>query len=739
MRRVEPSAASKRSGWSVPVRVGILLLAGPLVAGVCGAPPSALAAQSLDHRDALEQFRDSLAAISDSGSLLGLEARLIDRAKEDRDNALLHLRLGFVALRLGAVSGKPHFDDAASEFEWAAELEPEWPYPQLGLGLAERALGRGTGSLLLGFKSMLGKDQDTKAVNAFASATDLDPVFVPALTELARTTDSMRLNQRPDVVLGAYRRGAASGDIADPEFHLYRGRVERAYGSLDTALAAFQRYLSLGGNRGLALLEIARARLALGQTEALEQYFEGGTYDDPDLVALYRSDLAPIATDDELARFDAADAAGRAAFLKTFWRNRDAAALRSDGERLTEHFRRLVYARRHFRLGPFRRVYDFGERYHSGSREFDDRGIIYVRHGPPLTRQIHVTPAAAIYGAESWTYLIGDRLRAYHFVGREDPNDYRLVDSPLQMPVAAREEFLLTWAPRAVSADVGAPMYAANLRAKTLDDIEYATSTDSYELQFAKPISAITQVAVAGARGGRNRLHLAYAIEAKDLTATQLVSGWLYPVHLRVAVLDSSGSVVARADTIKLAAAPHELRPDELLLGHLAVEIPPGSFTIRVALSQGDAGGIFPRETIDVRVPGEQLDVSDLVVGTRALGLTWTSPLGDTLFFDPTRVVREGAVLELYYEVYGLRPNEPYETEIKVEKEGGGLFRKLFGGGGKKIRLGFTEAAPGPVARSRRSIDLAGLTPGDYVLTIAAKASGGGRVERKHFFVIEGG
>ena len=27
--------------------------------------------------------------------------------------------------------------NAASEFEWAAELQPDWPYPWFGLGLAE--------------------------------------------------------------------------------------------------------------------------------------------------------------------------------------------------------------------------------------------------------------------------------------------------------------------------------------------------------------------------------------------------------------------------------------------------------------------------------------------------------------------------------------------------------------------------------------------------------------------------
>jgi GWxTD domain-containing protein len=584
---------------------------------------------------------------------------------------------------------------------------------------------------------MLGKDQGTKAVDAFVGAADLDAGFVPALTALATTNDSQRLNRRPELVLAAYRSAVATEASTTPEYHLYRGRVERRHGELDSALVAFQRYLDIGGNRGLALLEIARARLALGQAEAAQQYFEGTAWDDPELVALYRGDITPIASDADLAAFDAVTGVERVAFLRKFWNARDAADLRSDGERLAEHYRRLVHARRYFRLGPFRRVYDFGERYRSNSQELDDRGIIYVRHGQPIDRYIHTTPAASVYGSESWTYNVAERPRAFHFVAREDPEDYRLVESPLRLPVAAREEFLLTWAPRVVTARASLPMYVANLRAQTLKDIEVGTTTDTYELRFEKPIEAFSQILVTGARGTENRLHIAYAVRAEGLSPTQLVNGWLYPIHMRLAVLDTAGAPVTWVDTTSLALTEREVGPGEHLLGHLAVPVPAGSYTVRFALSQGEAGGVFPREEIVVRVPGEALDLSDLVVGTREANLTWVSPARDTVFFNPYRVLGEGGVLELYYEVYGLTPDEPYETEIKVEKKGGGLFRKVFGGGGKKIRLGFSETAPGRMARSRRAIDLAGLKPGEYTLTIAARKPGGGKVERKHFFLIE--
>ena len=56
--------------------------------------------------------------------------------------------------------------------------------------------------------------------------------------------------------------------------------------------------------------------------------------------------------------------------------------------------------------------------------------------------------------------------------------------------------------------------------------------------------------------------------------------------------------------------------------------------------------------------------------------------------------------MELYYEIEGLRP-APYTVELAVRKKGvgGGIFKKIFGGGGAAIKLKFEQQAT--TARSR--------------------------------------
>src|SRR6266511_116454 len=168
-------------------------------------------AQSPADRATLESLRDSLGLVADSTALHGLEAATIQIAKERRDDPLLHLRLGFIGYRMGEVTKiKSHYDDAAGEFEWAAELRPDWPYPWYGLGLAELAIGEHSSIALVNIRQMLGKDYLSKAAKAFARAAEADPAFASAVVDLATTALTPRIRPRLEVALA--ERGVGEVD-----------------------------------------------------------------------------------------------------------------------------------------------------------------------------------------------------------------------------------------------------------------------------------------------------------------------------------------------------------------------------------------------------------------------------------------------------------------------------------------------------------------------------------------------
>ncbi|HEU5358274.1 MAG TPA: hypothetical protein VFU45_04085, partial [Gemmatimonadales bacterium] len=208
---------------------------------------TSLSAQTPAQRDSIETFRDSLAPISDTVALRALEARYIEIAKQDRNDPMRHLRLGFIAMRLGAAGRKDSYDDAAGEFEWATQVAPKEPYGWYGLGLAENAIGDASFTLVAGIQAMFGKDHLTRAAINYAKAAEVDPSFVRGLLELGNTALEQRMNIKLDASLLAFRRAAATSGGHNPQVLLLRGRVERLVGDADSALVAFREYTGSPG------------------------------------------------------------------------------------------------------------------------------------------------------------------------------------------------------------------------------------------------------------------------------------------------------------------------------------------------------------------------------------------------------------------------------------------------------------------------------------------------------------
>jgi hypothetical protein len=109
------------------------------------------------------------------------------------------------------------------------------------------------------------------------------------------------------------------------------------------------------------------------------------------------------------------------------------------------------------------------------------------------------------------------------------------------------------------------------------------------------------------------------------------------------------------------------------------------------------------------------------------------------VLFNPLRTYRRSDEMELYYEIDGLRPT-PYTVELSVRKKGssGGLFRKIFGGGGAAIRLKFQEQATTPQVTTHRNLQLDRLKPGNYVLELHVVDADGRKDRRsQEFRVVE--
>jgi GWxTD domain-containing protein len=699
---------------------------------------TSLSAQSAEQRRALDAFRDSLSAVTDSAALAAQETRLLAEARKSRNDALLHLRLGQLALRQADVGGPSHYDDAASEFKFGAELAPQWPYAWYGLGLSEYALGS------------LDRDAWARATEAFARAAALEPGFAPRLEELARQALRAHAASRAAVIRDALIRGMREARSQhEGRLILALGRVQREMG--DTAArATFTAYLANGEDRGLGLLELGRTRLLAGDLGGAADYLEGLTSDDPGAVAEARVDFLPIASDAELADFDLRHGSARADMVRRFWTTRDKVELRSEGSRLAEHLRRLAVVMQEFAFT--------GD---DGVERPDDRGRVFIRHGEPDDRASFTIPG--VEPNESWRYHRGGNDMVLHFSARHAPKDFHLIESVLDVtdvrssvgfgepsslarPGASSEQLLRSrsalaplYRQRAGGGGEQAADFLARERALGRRGIQLGTQTDSYSLRFPIELNAWGEYAVAGGSGSAPAVQVLFAIPGYAIEPATGTVGFVYPVRVRFVALDTAGNIVASVDTTTRIEPGDRIAANRSLVGRIAVPVRPGRLTVQAAIQYGnEAGTAFGVDSIAVPSPGAGLlALGDLLVGTRRGRLV--VPLGDGTPFamQPGGVVRRSEGVDLALEVFGLAPGAEAQLRVFVAPREGAPGRaeeprqwRPFPDGKAIARI---TRRPGgdAIARWRVSLPLQKLKAGSWSLVVVATDLSGHEVRRE--------
>jgi GWxTD domain-containing protein len=701
---------------------------------------SALLTGQTLQKPAFYRLRDSLAGTSDTAAL-----RTLFRSLRPDDP----LGAGVVALRLGELSADPDYSDALRSFRRAAERGPSRPEPWFGMGLGEAGRSRWEMRDRLRLGSRVGLKTLERSANNYTRALEIDPGFIPAALALARVEMVLLDTARLAAARTVLRRVASGAAPASPELLLALGRVERASGSLDSAVAAFERYQAIGPNRAVGLLELARTRLALGRAEGDAAYYEGAAMDDLDAIVGYRADLRLVAADSVIWQFDRLKGQARAAYLHRFWTGRDHLELRPEGERLREHYRRLLFARLHFPLSVSRRFYGSRDAYRSGNLEVDDRGVIYIRQGEPAER---LRPF--VFGAmpnESWHYVRAEGDLLFHFSSGYDGNgggdlyDYRLVQSVLDLHGAAdapRDQLIL-------SRQSLSPIYGRMLnwgrfgsaRAQSWErsvgatSIAVGTTTDSYELQFAHRLAAVADLVAVGRGESGNLAHFVFGILGPVPPDARTGSEEKYPIRIRLVALDGEDRSIATLDTTVVIRHRRQLGKNEWLVGRAELTLPVGRWGYRASLQQGDSAGlVLPRDWVRVdNADGSFLALSDLALGSPGRAVAWITDAGDRVLLAPTARFRRGAEAELYYEVRGARADLTYRHEITVFRPGkapSDRRRSL-------VAVSFDEKAQSTIIRSHRTVRLDRLKEGSYLMEVKVTApDGSSRVRLRSLQVI---
>ena len=435
--------------------------------------------------------------------------------------AELILACGAGVLSAQEPAGRTALIETLRTLDAARQDDPGAPAPRFGLALTKLALHADgaisrpeLGGQLAGESYLQGFRRNLE--ETFAR----DSMYEPALRFVIATVARERDREQPAVITRAVARAARLWPD-DSLTHLALAYVHRTALRYGPAQQEFAQYQAFGGNRGIALLEEARAAAGSGNLSvAARLYRSGSTGLDDSARARYRHDLTWVATRRELGEFDALPRDSVPAWLDRFWQRRDALALREPGDRLREHLRRWAYVYRHFRVETPERRSGFVRAWatppglpcsrglpdslnevmtagdasrladdRSDEAVLDQRAIIYMRHGvpawgvataPDVADTGFVLPVNGIDTSDAgslapgvrppvegptsvlWVYWIQGRARAFYF---------------LPGTIASGQPLASTQGPLTLSPSL--PMWLMGLLGK-LDPV-YSRAADRYE------------------------------------------------------------------------------------------------------------------------------------------------------------------------------------------------------------------------------------------------------------------
>jgi hypothetical protein len=698
--------------------------------------------QSVD----FSSFRDSLGNIGDAGVLRQLEAQRRPARNATPDQHVTH---GLIALRLYAVTHDPAASKMATRsFEAAVGRNPAMGWGHFGLGLS---LARSPETVPLNeggsrgrfvfddvARRLIGADARSRARRAFNDALHTEPPVGLAARELA----ALALEAQKEDWLKEARSALSALDSsgqAQTDDRVALSSVHAALGDLDTAIEEADRALAAKDPTGSALIAagIARLRSAGREEEGSRFYFAGVRAALADELERFFDDIRPIASALERTRWDDGSRAERRALLLAFWDVRAALGGVTVSERLAEHYRRLPHVEQHYRRFAYFGAPEQNElRWLPAQKRsrFDDRGEIYLRHGPP--DQVINTTSPNENPSESWLYRMPDgSWEMFHFI--QSRGGYSL---PYIVPCGAdfvrdrvqHDARLALTALRGCDA-ASAALYSASVREKYYD----ALASDTHYPSYARELPFFYDLYTFRGQPGKTAVVAAFAVPADKLEKNVDDEGVHYRFDVSLILADTAMGTVSRTDDSATVRATRALSDQELLRAHLEVQVPPSASTLqRVIMTDPTVPGIGQLYGGPFPIPdysGSNLMLSDIALGQPNPATGWKR--GDvTLALVPTNQFPTGS-FSLYYEIYNLPAGRSYTTEVMIERVDKGAGERLRGlfGAGDDVRVkysGESSARADGTLPELRTIGVP-LRKGRYRMTVIVKDDASGQTARR--------
>jgi GWxTD domain-containing protein len=610
-------------------------------------------------------------------------------------------------------SDDAHLDAAEAAFEKALEAQPTAVHALNGLGMYELAKDEQWLVLLESLKKLFNRDHISMAIKTFEKALDADPSFLPARLNLglayrqARGTDNYR--KAAEQFLRVVDVDPAYHDVMNLLVLSYRdaGDLEAMRGAIDRASADLAGRPTMALLLAYSLINASESTAEMVQ-EGVAAYWRGlEAIDSSQDANLYWHDLRAIASSEANTEFRALPVDHKSAYIRAYWQRLADQSFVVPDERLAEHYRRLHYVMQNFRLDlPERRHYSAITAYvPNWQTGFDDRGVIYLRHGPPDDTAIFSGPD--FERNLSWKYEAADaEPLLFHFVSDEDVRDYKLVrrlsDAIISTNTSMAGQTLLDQNAGTIANPGRLDAYDARIlatqrvalqdlyrsrghldpdydrtamgldvqilqeeEARLAEDIQIGTRTQSYEPEPSDPLLYPVYAVPFKSPSGGTEVAFYYALPTTAITILPRGSGSEvdYRYQLMVTSTENPDEIQGRADEEVRIATPQQIPqgPGVMLPGIERMDVDPGQYQYGLKVTDLNSGrfGTLQGSVSVSAMDGPGLAMSGIVLATRVEpAVDPSNPFvrwGQTKVLAlPSRMFRREQPIFVYYELYGL-------------------------------------------------------------------------------------
>jgi GWxTD domain-containing protein len=463
-------------------------------------------------------------------------------------------------------------------------------------------------------------------------------------------------------------------------------QVER--GDLAAARADADRALAAEAGRPEALLAVASVCWRAGEVAPADSMFRRAIERLRRSVRERFEDFAPLATERDTAEFRRLAPAARAEFARRFWREHDPDLASPENEAQLEYWARVAQAYFLF--------------YDPQRREWDERGEVYVRYGPP-ERATYNPVGTQLYGHRSYSGMVRFPLNAlvweYPRLGMTVVMHDRMLSERYELPVSMEQD--MDPHPDPDSLRTGDLLATRGLRG-----VFPTRPPGSLPLELASQLALFE-----GSAGTR----LFAGVSAPGGPADSL--------RAELVVLDSAFREVRR---VSRTLSPSACSPAELRVADFDAPLAPGSYHVGLSAAVGRRRA-STRHAVEVAPAESSLAMSDLVV---TCGLPLAPQAGVRLDPNPSGRVAAGDPLVAYFEVYHLARGPDglgrfeYETAVRSARRDRRLWIQRWltpRREGQDLGVTRQDRVLGTVRRQFVSVPVRELPPGRYRLDVTVR------------------